>query len=253
MSVLDDLDRLEREVRYNAPPDAGQPSFRYEPGRLPVLVSAPHGAAHRRDGRYKDEDEYTAAFARLLAERTGAHVLYAWAQSESDPNWDRHSPYKDALREAVAAAGIRAVVDIHGMGNRHKIGIAVGTMRGRSCPEPVAERITTALEAHGFRPTTARDARDFSRLQWDRYVLDHARFTGGLTSHTVTRFASEELRIVSVQFELCSSLRIVRRLSSGKQPADFSGDPAAIAHTLATFERIIAGLVEETGETATIS
>jgi hypothetical protein len=253
MSVLDQLDQLEREVRYNAPPDAGQPPFRYVPGRLPVLISAPHGAAHRRDGRYKDEDEYTAAFARLLAERTGAHVIYAWAQSESDPNWDRHSPYKDALREAVATAGIRAVIDIHGMANRHKIGIAVGTMRGRSCPEPVAERITTTLEAQGYRPTTAREARDFSHLQWDRYVMDHARFTGGLTSHTVTRFASEELRIVSVQFELCSSLRIVRRLSPGKQPADFSGDPAAIAHTLASFERIVRELGERDTATAALS
>lgn len=253
LNIAAELDRLESEVRYSDPPDPGQPPYHYLPGRLPVLISAPHGASHRRQERYKDEDEYTAAFARLLAHRTGAHVLYAWARSDSDPNWDRHSPYKDQLRRVVETHPIGIVIDIHGMSNRHKFGIAVGTMCGRSCPEPVAGLITGTLQQHGYRPATPQEARDFTALQWDRYVVDHRRFTGGLTSHTVTRFASEELRIASVQFELCSSLRIVRRRSAGKQPPDFAGNPAVIAHTLATFERLVLGLAEMVAEAELIS
>lgn len=247
------LDRLESEVRYGAPPDPGQPPYAYVPGRLPVLISAPHGAAHRREERYKDEDEYTAAFARLLGDRTGAHVLYTWARSESDPNWDRHSPYKDHLGRLVQAHDIRVVIDIHGMSNRHKFGIAVGTMRGRSCPEPVTRLVTETLQQQGYRAATSQEARQFNALQWDRYVVDHRRFTGGLVSHTVTRFASEELRIASVQFELCSSLRIVRRQSPGKRPPDFAGDTAAIAHTLATFERIVTALAQATAALSPVS
>ncbi len=98
-TVLERLVALEEDVTYREPPADGGPPFRYQSGRLPILLSAPHGAAHRRDGRLKREDEYTAAFARLVAERAGAHVLYAFAQSESDPNYDRESPYKAALAE----------------------------------------------------------------------------------------------------------------------------------------------------------
>ncbi|MBP6016075.1 MAG: hypothetical protein KA586_05090 [Candidatus Promineofilum sp.] len=237
-AVLDHLAAFEADVTYRQSPADGQPPFRYEPGTLPILISAPHGAAHRRDGRYKQEDEYTAAFARLLAERTGAHVLYAFAQSESDPNWDRESAYKSALREIAAARDIRFVADIHGMSNRHKFGIAVGTMCGASCRRRHEKLIVATLTAAGFVETTAQEAQAFPRLRWDCFVVNHGRFTGGLTSHTVTRFATEELGIHAAQFELCADLRIVRRRDPDKWPGDFQGDPTGIARAVAAFERL---------------
>ncbi len=251
-AIAQQLDHLESDIRYHAPPDDGQPPYAHVLGTLPVLLSAPHGAAHRREDRYKDEDEYTAALARLLGKHTSAHVLYAWARSESDPNWDRRSPYKETLRSVVADHDIGFIIDIHGMSNRHKFGIAVGTMRGRSCPAQETLILKT-LQEQGFQPSMAQEARTFDSLQWDRYVLNHGRFTGGITSHTVTRFAAEELRIASVQFELCSSLRVVRRLSPGKQPPNFAGDPVAIAHTVATFERLVHVLAESISATSEIS
>jgi hypothetical protein len=243
--VLDRLVALEADVTYREPPAAGKLPFRSVPGVLPVLISAPHGAAHRRDGRYKQEDEYTAAFARLLAERTGAHALYAFALSESDPNWDRDSPYKTALAELVARHDIRFVIDLHGMSNRHKFGIAVGTMCGASCRRRHETLVVGALASAGFIETTALDAREFPALQWDRFILNHRRFTGGLSNHTVTRFAAEELGVHAAQFELCASLRIVRRRGSPAWPVDFSGDPTGITRALASFERLVAALTRQ--------
>jgi len=237
-AVLDRLVALEADVTYREPPGDGGPPFRYEPGTLPVLLSAPHGAAHRRDGRYKQEDEFTAALARLLAERSGAHALYAFARSESDPNHDRHSPYKTALAELVAAHHIRFVLDIHGMSNRHKFGIALGTMCGASCRRRHETLVVETLAATGFTETTAHEARDFPALRWDRFVVNHRRFTGGLTNHTVTRFAAEEIGVHAAQFELCGSLRIVRRRGTPAWPSDFRGDPAGIARVVATLERL---------------
>lgn len=241
-TVLDRLITLEADVTYREPPAGGQPPFRYKPGTLPILISAPHGAAHRRDDGYKQEDEYTAAFVRLLAERTGAHVLYAFAQSESDPNWDRESAYKTALREIAATHDIRFVADIHGMSNRHKFGIAVGTMCGASCQRRHEALIVATLTAAGFIETTAADAKAFPTLRWDRFVVNHGRFTGGLTSHTVTRFATEELGLHAAQFELCADLRIVRRRGADKWPGDFRGDPTGIARAVAAFERLTTAL-----------
>lgn len=243
-AILERLAALEADVTYRAPPADGRPPFRYQPGRLPILISAPHGAAHRRDGRYKEEDEYTAAFARLLAERSGAHALYAHAQSESDPNWDRESAYKEYLRRLVAEHGLRFVLDIHGMADRHKFGIAVGTMCGASCRGQHEALIVATLAAAGFGQATAQQAREYPALRWDRFVVNHGLFTGGLSNHTVTRFAAEELGVHAAQFELCASLRIVRRRAVGKSPADFRGDPAGIALAVAVFEMLVARLAE---------
>jgi len=244
-AVLDRLIALEGEVTYRQPPVNGRPPFRHEPGRLPVLLSAPHGAAHRRNGRYKAEDEYTAALVRLVAHLSGAQALYADALSESDPNWDVDAPYKDTLRRVVAGHGVRFVIDLHGMGDRHKFGIAVGTMGGASCSAPHEGLIVASLIEHGFAPTTAPAARDFPALRWDRFVVNHGRFTGGLTSHTVTRFAAETLGIHAAQIELCATLRVARRLSTDKWPDDFRGDPAGIARAVGALARLVEALAEQ--------
>lgn len=244
VSILERLEALEREVTYDRPPSGGGRPFAYAPGTLPVLLSAPHGAIHRRDGAFKAEDEYTTAFARLVAERTGAHSLYTFALSDDDPNWDARSPYKDALAGIIGRCGIRFVLDLHGMSNRHKFGIAVGTIHGASCPGCEA-RVVAALEREGFQPTTAADARDFPALCWDRYVLNHGRFTGGVFNQTITRFASEELGVEAAQMELCSSLRVVRRMGIGKEPADFEGDPAGIRRAVAALEAVVRAVGEE--------
>lgn len=241
-AIFDRLVVLEQDVTYREPPGDGGPPFRHQPGRLPVLISAPHGAAHRRGGRYKREDEYTSAFARLLGERTGAHVLYTFARSEDDPNFDSHSPYKTALAELVDAGGIGFVIDLHGMSDRHRFGIAVGTMSGQSCLPHQRTEIFASLSVAGFRRATAGEVREFPAMHWDRFVVDHRRFTGGVVNHTVTRFAAEELGIHAAQFELSAALRIVRQLGKRTPPDDYRGDPTGIAQALRAFESMVAAL-----------
>jgi hypothetical protein len=202
------------------------------------LLSAPHGAAHQRDGRYKQEDEYTAALARLVAAESGAHVLYAYARSESDPNWDRDAPYKRYLRSLVVEHGIGFVLDIHGMSNLHRIGIAVGTIGGTSCPAYETVILET-LKAQAFVETTAEAARAYERLHWDHFVLNHHRFTGGLANHTITRFVAQELQLPAVQIELCGSLRIVRPHDNSQKRQAFRGDPVGISRVVAALQTVV--------------
>jgi hypothetical protein len=240
--ILNRLVELETSVTYTQPPPIGEWSFRHTPGRLPILISAPHGAAHLRDGHIKQEDEYTAALARLVAERTGAHALYSWAQSDDDPNWDRQSPYKDFLQSIVTEHDIQFVLDIHGMSNRHKFGVAVGTICGASCPQQHEALIIGALIAEGFQPTTAAQAREFPILQWERFVINHHRFTGGLRSHTVTRYIRDYVGIHGAQIELCADLRIVQRHGSSNRPGDFKGNSGGIMRALAAIENMVRDL-----------
>lgn len=241
-AILERLVALEKEVTYQEPPVNGGPPFHHQPGQLPVLLSAPHGALHRRGDRYKREDEYTSALARLLGERTGAHVLYTFARSDDDPNYNRDSPYKDALARLVAAHDIRFIIDLHGMSDRHKFGIAVGTMRGDSCLPQHRATIMTSFQDGGFQQATAREAREFPSLRWERFVVDHRSFTGGIVNHTITRFAAEELGIDAAQFELCAAVRIVRQVGSRALVDDYEGDPEGIMQAVATFEHMVAAL-----------
>ncbi len=229
--LMERLMELEADVRYQEPPSGNEPEFRYECGRVPVLLSAPHGAVHTRRGQSKEEDEYTAGIARLIAELTTAHALYARRRSDTDPNWYADTCYKERLREIVEESGIRFVLDLHGASVWRRFGIALGTMNGESCPLQ-REDIIRVLGEHGFR-------RDGSRL--DRLDVD-GKFTGKgkKGQETIIRFAWEELCIPAAQFELHSALRIVERRRDATAQHPFRGNPDTIRRAI----RALAALIQ---------
>jgi len=208
--LLDQLYALEQPIAYFQKPPQGNDSFVWQNGRIPLLISAPHATAHSRRGQIKGEEEYTAAFAQLLAQETGAHALFTSYRSPGDPNWDVTAPYKAQLQQLVRQHHIRFVIDLHGMSNRHKFGIAVGTINGRSCPRRESI-IAHTFESHKFTRVSQKKAQSYDKLQWQGFVMNHSRFTGGLVNHTITRFVSDSLGIAAVQIELCASIRIVHR------------------------------------------
>ncbi len=140
---------LESETGYQTDPAPGEDSFLVIPGNLPVLLSAPHGATHWRTARFKEEDEYTAGLVRLVGEITGAHVICVHRRSSTDPNADMDAPYKAVPKEIVRQHNPRIVLDIHGCKPENGFGIALGTMKGASCPRhrPVILQI---LHEQGF-------------------------------------------------------------------------------------------------------
>jgi len=227
--LLQRLERLERPICHRAAPPPGGEPFRHEPGTRPLLVSAPHGAAHLRAGRPKREEEYTSALARLLARETGAHALYMTHRAAYDSNWDRDTPFKRRLREIVQGNEVGFVLDLHGMTTRHHIGLALGTINGESCPEH-EQVLCEVLAAHGFCRVETREAKRSEFQSWNRYALNHPRFTGGLRHHTVTRFASRALGVPAAQVEISFSNLIVAQDASPNQ-APYLGDPEAIART----------------------
>jgi hypothetical protein len=202
------LRTLETEIVYRDPPPAGKVEFTHLAGSLPILLSAPHGAAHIRNGRLKGEDEYTSSFARVVAERTGAHVLYTHHKSSTDPNYDQYAPYKAFLKWLVRSARIRFVIDIHGAAPRRNFGIALGTMHGRTCPPHQRQLIIDTLAAHGFKPGGA-----LHRL--DRLDIDDT-FPGGEKQHTITQYVSQQLHISAAQFELNAYLRTLTPYHNGR-------------------------------------
>jgi hypothetical protein len=238
MATLDELKRLvhlETDVRYQEYPEQGRQEFTHISGRIPVLLSAPHGAVHFRQGAEKQEDEYTAGLVRLVGELTEAHVIYARRKSSTDPNWNAGVPYKRTLEKIVEKAAIRFILDLHGVAEHRKFGIAIGTLKGKSCPNH-RSRIIRHFERSGF----SREAEDILR----RLSIDEG-FTalGSAKQETITRFAWERLRVPAAQLELHPALRIVERRPDATEQKPYRGDPELIGATIETLVSLVDLLV----------
>jgi hypothetical protein len=228
--LIERLVELESIVQYLSPPAPGESEFCHSPGTIPILISAPHGAAHRRNGRSKEEDEYTVGLARLLAERTGAHALYVWRCSETDPNFDTQAPYKQALKEIVLVSQIKFVLDLHGCAPDRSFGIGLGSIHGRSCPQQLPA-ILKVLEAYSYSP----HAKGLLRLDID----DTFPGGGGRLRETITRYVSTVLGVPALQVELNAYLRVVRRLPSATEHEPFEGKTKEILRAIHALEDVI--------------
>jgi len=232
-TLLQRLIALETDVIYRQPAQAGEEEFRYLSGSRPVLVSAPHGAAHIRNGWLKEEDKFTAAIVRYLAEVTGAHALYLRRQSLTDSNYDPETDYKRTLQAIVRRENIRFVLDLHGASDHHSFGVALGTIYGKSCPGQLP-MILEIMKKYGFH----QDANGFHRLDVDE------RFSGaGIEQQeTITRFVIENLNVPALQVELASRVRVVRVPLSEDLPQIYQGDPVLIEKTITVLTEIVTSL-----------
>jgi len=192
--LLKDIRAIEFEqIQYDSKNDD---YFGIIEGSIPVLLSAPHGAKHLRNGRWKGEDEYTSSLAIKLGALTGASVIFVKRKTEEDSNHLPGTRYKDAIRELVVQQGIRFLADIHGADMTRDYKMSVGIideedMARCSCPrcKPVIEEAVRAF-------------------QYPLFNLD--AFTAG-SPETVTSFARHVCGIEAAQFEINARYRIVER------------------------------------------
>jgi hypothetical protein len=219
------------KVCYNDDPLPGQSSFCYRPGVRPVLISAPHGACHWREGRWKQQDGYTAALAYLLAELTEAHALYTVRRIQPDPNYEDDCDYKRTLAHLLPQYSIRLVLDLHGAWSERDFGLALGTIDGRSCPD-YEQIVIKAIQAENFTLDASHAL--------DRLAYNPPRFKGGARQLTVTRFVWEQCGVNAAQIELNSLLRVVcRRADAAPEEPAYAADPVRQRRAICALMNII--------------
>ncbi len=234
--MLQKLTELEERFQYRGD-TCGKDWFETTQGRIPVLVSAPHACAHTRDGSCKMQEEYTGALALLLAELTDCYTITTRSETDEDPNWCNQSHYRDAIQKLVRQHNIGFLIDLHGMRNRYHMGVALGTINGRSCS--VSDVLPYFTRA-GFKQTNVQSLTANTEDAWRRVVVDHPKFTGGVVNQTVTRFAALELGISSVQIEMSSEVRVVESAATPGWPREYRGNPVAIVSVVTALIRLIA-------------
>ncbi len=69
------------------------------PGR--TLMTGEHATVMRRDGNWKEQDDFVGAYALLAAEFFGTSALATIGMQEGDPNWDLEHPFKEEMREIL--------------------------------------------------------------------------------------------------------------------------------------------------------
>jgi hypothetical protein len=202
--ILEDIKKIESEqIDYHKLSDD---YFGVNEGKIPILISAPHGARHLRfsqkDGSlWKEEDEYTASMAIKLGELTGAHVIYVKNKTIEDPNFEEVSKYKFAIKQIVEKEQIKFLADIHGADKNNTFNIDVGIidekdMKQCSCPKlkPVIERSLIKFQNPLFN---------------QKFNASHLG--------TITYFARHVCGIESAQFEINAKYRIIERKSDASK------------------------------------
>jgi hypothetical protein len=228
------LVRLEADISYKEKAMEGEPEIGYRPGKKPVIISAPHGASHFREGYtendgYKDEDEFTGAIAQFVAKRSGAHLLYLRRRTDLDPNKlntipneINEIPYKRKIAEIVnKAQNIKFLIDLHGAKADNHFAIGLGTIDAKhtSCKQEYS-MITQLFKQYGFSKT--------ERNSLHKLVTNPPRKMASEKT-TITRYSHDVLKISSIQLEINAEIRIPkRRLGQSTIQKPFYGYPERI-------------------------
>ena len=180
--------------------------FNIIPGKIPILISAPHGARPHRNGKPRDvgEDEYTASISVMLGRLTGAHVIYVKNATLEDPNFYPGTMYKEAIKEIIDTHEIKFIADIHGASNKNDFIVDVGIIDDTnldycSCPN--------------FKDIIEESFNEIIALQNGK--LFNNKFAGAGNPdrgiETVIRFAKDTCKIDAAQFEIRADHRILKQ------------------------------------------
>lgn len=168
---------------------AGETWFRVVPGRIPVIITAPHATRPLREGNRRFADGGgTAALALALNQLTGAHVIYTTGEGPSDPNYYDDNGFKRELARLIGEVQPRYLLDIHGSHAYRPYDIDLGTMHGESLlgQDAILQDMLSSLRREGI-------------------VNISYNYFAGAKSQTITKFTAR-LGVPAMQVEVNTNL-----------------------------------------------
>ncbi len=125
----------------------------YLKGDIPILITAPHSTTHRRKGKLKRFETFTAAIVTILHAKTKAHVLYSNSFQETDPNYYDDNSFKKEIEKIISNNEIKIGIDIHGTGEKRSHAIYPGMGANREFirnKEEIAKTLEASFRSHGI-------------------------------------------------------------------------------------------------------
>ncbi len=102
-------------------------SFEIINGELPIMISAPHSVSQTRNNKIKVAEPATGILAKMLHDELNCPIIYKTMNCHDDANYDKKSPYKDALLEYINNHHIMFLIDLHQLSPTRDIIIDIGT------------------------------------------------------------------------------------------------------------------------------
>lgn len=217
-------DNTSDKGRYLVGKENQDSGFKYIKGKIPVLISAPHSMRQPARGNYNDgygyksADTYTGAIAKILAEKTDAHVIYKTATKGTkqkkaiDENYTEElTAYRKKIKEVVEEHGIVAVIDIHGYNDSERNdSIIIGTGYGKNLlgRDDVLNAVIEALNVNGFKMDTPEE----NIKKENKVVLDTAFTSSG--GKTISSYMSQNFNVPCIQIEFGKSFRNQNKMTN---------------------------------------
>lgn len=208
-----ELLKLEKHFACHHYQGKGKKDFVVCEGRIPIMISAPHAVNHTREGQLKYADKFTGAFALLLHNITGCHIIYSARQCSYDPNYDTSNAYQLFLQEYIEQHHIEVLIDLHGAKEERDYAIEIGTAPNQNAKGYNKQSTHPALHGRDF-------ICDLVSYTFE-YVLQNIRqpeekkrtainqvFSAG-TQNTITKFLSEHTQASCMQLEINGIYRSV--------------------------------------------
>lgn len=161
-------------------------SFEFEKGRFTdVIISAPHTANQRREGKLKYMEPYSGVVAKLLNKYYGYTILYKSKDCNDDANYDKTSPYKEFLYEKCKKFKPLIVLDLHCLSKEKDCQINLGTNYGATLNDD-----TEILNDLIF---------NLKKFNIKNISTDHPFFA---TDYTIASSISRDIKIKAIQIEM---------------------------------------------------
>lgn len=164
-------------------------SFELLDGKGPVMISAPHSVEQLRNNQIKFAEPQTGVLAKMLHDALDCPVIYKTKNCDDDANFDKVSPYKQALAEYIKNNNIAFLIDLHQLSPTRDVHIVIGTgkFKNVSC----AKFVDVAVNS--FK------SKNISRIQIDDPFEASYPFT-------VSSYISSLCNISCLQIEIHSNL-----------------------------------------------
>lgn len=203
-SLVKKIAQYEKEFAKRNYNGGGKQNFIIRPGKIPIMISAPHAINHFREEGEKRAEKYTGGIARYLQKATQCHLIYSARYAKADPNYEEKGEYKLALGKYVRDHGIKVLIDLHGCREEWGVMADLGTMDiGNSSLKGysfVGDLLKYSLE---YRLSGLMD-------QGKEYVTNNKYFSAGNTN-TITRYISQNTDTACIQLEIGYQCRDVER------------------------------------------
>lgn len=165
--------------------------FLYYPGKLPVLVSAPHAVRYYRQKKIKMSDQFTGSIVYLLNKLTGCHAIAATKLYGGDPNIDNPCIYKDKIAEICSRERIKCILDIHGAARELELDVDFGTNSGKTLLDKarMLKMLEQNLQSFGL-----------SKISHDHFAATEP--------NSIANYVAREMGIPAVQVEINKQYRV---------------------------------------------